>query len=190
MTRLWLVRHAPTGARGMIGWTDPDCDLSDADALARLRAALPPAPVVSSDLRRATATADALAGARPRLPRDPGLREMSFGDWEGRTHADVAAEAPALARAIWDEPGAHAPPGGEGWTAFAARVGAAVDRLVGLGHADLVVVCHFGPILATLQRARGITAREAFAQSIEPLSLTVVRRTPAAWEVERVDHRP
>jgi alpha-ribazole phosphatase len=186
MRRLWLVRHGPTGARGMCGWTDLPADLSDTAALNRLDLALPVAPVISSDLKRAVATADALGDGRPRLSHDPALREMHFGAWEMRTHADVAAEDPVLSRAILDEPGAHAPPGGESWDALCARVIAAVDRLP-LG--EVIVVCHFGPILALLQRARGVTGREAMAQAVEPLSLSVVRAGPD-WSVEAANLRP
>ena len=61
MTRFWLVRHGPTHAKSMVGWTDLAADLSDTAALARLNAHLPPdAPVISSDLSRAITTADAL----------------------------------------------------------------------------------------------------------------------------------
>ena len=99
MRRLWLVRHGPTHAKGMCGWTDLPADLSDGAAINRLSLALPDAPVVSSDLLRARATADALADGRPRLPHEPGLREMRFGDWEMRTHAECEADDPVLARA-------------------------------------------------------------------------------------------
>ena len=197
--RLWLVRHGPTGAKGMCGWTDLPADLSDVAALNRLSMALPLAPVVSSDLRRAVATADAVADGRPRLPHEPGLREMSFGEWEMRTHAECERADPVLARLMWDEPGVHAPPGGEGWDAFAARVGATVERLLARGWGpegggergggDLIVVCHFGVILSLVQRARGIGAVEAFAQAVSPLSLTVVRWEPDR-AVELVDHHP
>lgn len=190
MTRLWLVRHGPTGAKGMCGWTDLPADLSDVAALNRLDLALPEAPVVSSDLRRAVATADALSDGRERLPHEPALREIHFGAWEMRTHAEAEAEDAVLARALWDDPGRHAPPGGESWDALSARVGAAVDRLLTRGDADLIAVCHFGPILALLQRARGVGARQAFAQRVEPLSLTVIRAGPGPWAVEAVDHRP
>jgi broad specificity phosphatase PhoE len=173
----------------MCGWTDLPADLSDLPALNRLSLTLPEAPVVSSDLRRAVATADALADGRPRLAHEPGLREIHFGAWEMRTHAECEAEDPVLARAIWDEPGAHAPPGGEGWDAFAGRVLASVDGLLLRHPGDLILVCHFGTILSLVQRARGVSAAEAFAQAIAPLSLTVLR-----WEPERavevVDHRP
>lgn len=188
MTRLWLVRHGPTGARGMCGWSDLPADLSDTVALNRLALALPEAPVVSSDLRRAVATADALAEDRPRLPHEPDLREIHFGAWEMRTHVEAAAEDEALARALWEAPGDTAPPGGESWNALCARVWAALDRLAAGG--DLIAVCHFGPILAALQRARGVSAVEVFAQRIEPLSLTVLARDAAGWRVEAVDHRP
>jgi hypothetical protein len=35
MTRFWLVRHGPTHAKAMIGWTDLAADLSDQSALRR-----------------------------------------------------------------------------------------------------------------------------------------------------------
>lgn len=189
MRRLWLVRHGPTGARGMCGWTDLAAELSDLAALGRLSRALPPAPVVSSDLLRAVATADAIAGGRPRLSHEPALREMNFGAWEMRTYAEAEAENAALARALWAEPGDVAPPGGESWNALRARVEEALDRL-SAGRPELVVVCHFGPILAALQRARGISPLEVFGQRIEPLSLTVLAERAGTWSVEAVDHRP
>jgi broad specificity phosphatase PhoE len=174
----------------MCGWTDLPADLSDHVALNRLSLALPFAPVVSSDLARAVATADALQEDRPRLPHDPALREMHFGAWEMRTHADCEAEDPALARALWEEPGTRAPPGGESWDALRARVLGALDRLLAAAPGDLIAVCHFGPILACLQRARGVTAREAMAQRIEPLSLSVIRIDGATWAAEAAGHRP
>ncbi|TNC51900.1 histidine phosphatase family protein [Rubellimicrobium rubrum] len=189
MRRLWLVRHGPTGAKGMCGWTDLPADLSDTTALNRLSLALPWAPVVSSDLRRAVTTADALAEERTRLPHNPDLREVHFGAWEMRTFAEIEAEAPVLARALWAEPGDHAPPGGESWNGLRLRVERALDRLLS-EHPEIIVVCHFGPILAALQRARGVGATEVFAQKIEPLSLTVLARGDAGWSVDLVDHHP
>ncbi len=182
MTRFWLVRHGPTHARTMIGWTDLPADLSDTDALARLNARLPPdAPVVSSDLARAIATADAL-GPRPRLPHDPALREIHFGQWEQRSFAEIDAESPALIRAFWELPGDSRPPGGESWNDLTARSWAALDRLQGTAP-DIIVVAHFGPILAALQRAAGITALEAFSHRIENLSLTRLTLAPPMVEV-------
>ena len=42
MTRILWVRHAPTHATGMVGWTDLAADLSDVGALARVLGIPPP----------------------------------------------------------------------------------------------------------------------------------------------------
>ncbi|MFN3991510.1 MAG: histidine phosphatase family protein [Tabrizicola flagellatus] len=188
MTRFWLVRHGPTHARTMIGWTDLPADLSDRAALARLSAHLPAgAPVISSDLSRAIATADAL-GNRPRLPHDPNLREIHFGAWEARGFAEVEAEQPDLIRAFWDQPGEVRPPGGESWNALTARTWSALDRLRGAAQ-DIVVVAHFGPILAALQRAEGLTPGQVFAHRIDTLSVTCLTYGPPP-RVFAINHRP
>lgn len=167
MTRLWLVRHGPTHARVMLGWTDLPADLSDTAALATLRATLPQAPVVSSDLRRAVSTADALQGDRHRLPHEADLREFDFGAWDGRAHAEI--DGPEV-RSYFDDPGAQKAPGGELWDDVTARVGAALDRLSGAS--DLIVVAHMGVILTMWARATGQRPFDALRQTIAPLSLT------------------
>ncbi len=172
----------------MVGWSDLPADLSDADALARLDAFLPMAPVVSSDLVRATATANALQGARPRLPHDPALREINFGAWELRRFDEI--EDQPLIRAYWERPGSIAPPGGESWNAVSARVNGAVDRLIAEGHDTVIAVAHFGVILTQIQRALRIGAYAAFSHRIENLSVTEIVTSPGDWQAVRIDHRP
>ncbi len=187
MTRFWLVRHGPTHAKGMVGWTDLPADLSDTAALQRLSAHLPAgAPVISSDLSRAIATADALPG-RKRLPHDPSLREIHFGQWEMRRHDEVEAEDPARIRAFWDTPGDIRPPGGESWNDLSARTLAALHRLQGTVP-EIIVVAHFGPILSALQHAAGITATAAFAHRIDNLSVTSLTIAPP--KAFAINHRP
>ena len=100
MTRLFLVRHGPTHAKSMVGWSDLPADLSDLAQIDRLSGYLPAdAIVVSSDLLRSTATADAIQGSRQRLHHRPELREIHFGQWELRSAAEIEAEDAALARA-------------------------------------------------------------------------------------------
>ena len=189
VTRFWWVRHGPTHAKTLIGWTDRPADLSDRAALDRLAAHLPgAAPVISSDLIRAVATADAIAGARPRLPHDPDLRELHFGAWEDRSFADIEAETPDLIRAFWERPGPARAPGGESWHDLSARVTRATDRLVGLAP-DVIVVAHFGAILSQLERATGQTTTEVFAQTIDNLSVTVLTHDAGRWRSGPVNHR-
>ena len=191
MTRFFWVRHGPTHAKSMIGWTDLPADLSDTAALTRLCAHLPAAAItISSDLIRATATADAICPGR-RLPHDPALRELNFGAWEQRTFADIDAESPALIRAFWDEPGTVSPPGGESWNSLTQRVWTATDRLTAAHPgATFIVVAHFGAILAALQRALNIPAVQAFAHKIDNLSVTELTLAAEGWQVGRINHRP
>jgi len=189
MTRLWLVRHGPTHAKAMIGWTDLPVDLSDTAKIARLRAALPDAPVVSSDLIRAVQTADALK-PQTRLPHDRRFREINFGDWDGKTFAEVEKTDPDLIRAYWDTPGDVAPPQGESWNAVRARADAAMNEYLAQGHQDLIVVAHFGIILSQLQKALNVTAYEAFSQRIENLSVTTIRVNKGVWSVGQINHNP
>ncbi len=172
MSRLWLVRHGPTHARVMVGWSDIPADLSDTAALARVDAMLPRVPVVSSDLVRAVATADALA-PRPRLPHERALREIHFGRWEMRSWDEAGAEDPALARAFLDTPGPVRAPGGESWDDLTARVAGALARLTARTP-ELIVVAHFGVIVAALRLAGGLSAAEALTRNIAPLSVALV----------------
>lgn len=192
MTRVWWVRHAPTHARAFAGWRDIPADLSDTAALGRLHGHLPArALLVSSDLSRAVATADALAAGRRRLPHDPALREFHFGDWDGLDWAEVSARWPELSRAYWETPGDVAPPGGESWNAAAARVSRAADALAAR-HAgqDIVAVAHFGAILSQYARAAGLTPDKALAQRIDNLSVTCLAHHGGQWSVLSVNHCP
>lgn len=186
-TRFHWVRHGPTHAKALIGWTDLPADLGDTAALARLRAHLPYAPVISSDLLRAVQTADAIAETRPRLPHAPALREINFGAWEGLHHSAVPDQAHI--RAYWDTPGDIAPPGGESWNALCSRINAAVDMLLAVHSGDLIVVAHFAVILTQVQRARGLTAYQTLGQPIDNLSVTEIFRH-ADWKAGRINHKP
>lgn len=190
VTRLWWVRHGPTHEKAFTGWRDVQADLSDRAALARLDAHLPQGAVlVSSDLIRAVATADALAAGRTRLPHDPRLREMHFGDWDGKMWHEVAETHPDLSRAYWESPGDHAPPNGESWNDAAARIGAATDALLTAHKGrDIVVVAHFGAILTQLQRAMGCTPAQVLAQRIDNLSVTRLDIGAGVWSVAAVNH--
>ncbi len=188
MSRLWFVRHGPTHAKAMIGWTDLPADLSDTAQIARLSAALPAAPIVSSDLLRAVQTADAIK--RPhRLRSDPRLREINFGDWDGKTFAQVEKTDPVLIRNYWENPGDVAPPNGESWNDVRARVNGAVDDYLALGHDDLIIVAHFGVILTQVQRALNISSYDTFSHKIENLSLTRIEVIGSEWSTRSINQK-
>jgi broad specificity phosphatase PhoE len=191
MTRLWWVRHGPTHSKAFAGWRDIPADLTDAAAIARLNAHLPSgALLVSSDLVRASATADALSQGRQRLPHDPNLREFDFGEWDGMTFADVSLRWPDLSRQYWEQPGHICPPRGESWLQADARVHAATQTLIAAHpRRDIVIVAHFGTILTQYQRAAGISPYQALAQPIDNLSVTCLT-FDGTWGVDHVNHIP
>ncbi len=193
MTQLYMVRHGPTHAKTMVGWSDLPADLSDTEALHRLARYLPEqAIVISSDLSRAVTTADAIQGTRTRLPHQSGLREINFGAWELRSFRDIEAEDPDHIRAYSQTPGDVRPHGnGESWNELSHRLNHEVDRLItGYPGADIVLVAHFGVILTQIQRAEDIAAEAAFSHRIDNLSVTEVQRTKTGWQTGRINHLP
>jgi len=195
MSALYLVRHGPTHAKGMVGWTDLPADLSDADAIARVDAFLPQdAIVISSDLFRAIDTADAVAPGRTRLAHDPDLREIHFGDWEMQTFDEINAKDSDRIFQFYDSPGSVSAPNGEDWVQFSNRTYAAIDRLT-IAHPDqnLIIVAHFGVVVAQIQRALGISAYAAFGHKISNLSVTRIPRDKITGAQDRdilINHLP
>jgi broad specificity phosphatase PhoE len=190
MSRFFWVRHGPTHAKSMVGWSDLPADLSDTAALDRLDGFLPrDALVISSDLSRAVTTADAILRGRSRLPHDRDLREMHFGAWELKRFDEI--EDQDHIRAFWDQPGDVRPPGGESWHDVVRRVDRAVLRLMQAHPGrDIVAVAHFGVILTQLQQGLRLGAYETFGHKIDNLSVTELQFTPSGWQVGRINHLP
>lgn len=193
MTIWHWVRHGPTHEKAFVGWRDVPADLSDKDQIARLRAYLPDtALMVSSDLIRASATADAVqASAHTRLPHVADIREFNFGVWDGLHFSKVAERDPELSRAYWETPGDVAPPQGESWNMAAKRVNSFVDR-INAAHpsADIIAVAHIGVILTQVQRGLGVSAYEALSHSIDNLSTTRIVWSGGQARVETINHCP
>jgi ribonuclease H / adenosylcobalamin/alpha-ribazole phosphatase len=103
--------------------------------------------IVTSPLRRARQTAEAVARATgaPLQPEDD-LAETDFGAWEGLTFAEASARWPDEVSA-WLASADVAPPGGESFAAVSLRVTAAVDRLLDAHRfGTLLLVSHVTPI--------------------------------------------
>ncbi len=187
----WWVRHAPTHAKTFIGHTDIPADLSDTGALERLDQYLPKtAEILSSDLLRSVTTADAIANSRTRRPHSAALREMDFGDWEGGDFAKTAAKYPELSKEFWENPGNISPPDGESWNVFSSRVHKEINRIV--AHSppkDIIIVAHFGTILAALQKASGMPSSSVFSFKIGNLSVTKISYLgdENSWAVQYVN---
>ncbi|MEX5364213.1 alpha-ribazole phosphatase family protein [Pseudomonas guariconensis] len=158
--RLDLLRHGETelggGLRGSLD------DALTERGWAQMREAVAEAGpwdvLVSSPLRRCAQFADEL-GTRLALPvqREAGVRELHFGDWEGRSAAQIMQEQADDLGRFWADPYGYTPPNGEPVSAFAERVLAAVDDLAGQHQGKRVLlITHGGVMRLLLARARGL----------------------------------
>lgn len=114
--------------------------------------------VVSSDLQRARDTAAAYARhVGQEVLTDAGLREVSFGEWEGLTDAEIAERWPEE-HAAWRRGGTPSVAGVESKDAVARRMEAAVlQHAESLGKGDtLVVVSHGSAITQAITRLLGL----------------------------------
>src|SRR5947207_13260125 len=171
---IFLIRHGETIGNASRIVQYPDAPLSprgiaQAERLARRLAREDIAHIVSSDYARARVTAEHLqvATGAP-LSFEPLLQERNFGDLRGTPYAELGFDMFA--------PG-YAPPNGEAWEVFHARVDRAwarVQALAGKTDGNLAVVTH-GLVCRSLAARHLTLADGAVApERWENTSLTVV----------------
>jgi len=123
---LLAIRHAPvTVDRVFYGQTDVPTTLNAAEAAARIASTVAecvPGTIWSSDAVRCREPA-ALLSEQLAIPHriDERVREMSYGDWEGRAWDAVPRAEIDEWMADWQT---RFPPGGESVTEFTERVAA------------------------------------------------------------------
>lgn len=165
LTELILVRHGVTAwnrERRFQGHTDPGLDDEGREQARRAAARLASDSVdaiYASDLGRAWQTAEPLGQATGlALRSEPALRERRYGDFEGRSHEELARDAPeAFVRWERRDPDFELPGGGESLRAFDARVRALLERLVRQHRGQRVVaVTHGGVLDCAYRAARGL----------------------------------
>jgi alpha-ribazole phosphatase len=164
MTDCWLLRHGVTeGPEGFRGRLDPP--LAE-QGWTQLRSAVAGQPafalILSSPQQRCAGFAEWLAAEQgAELALEPDLRELDFGDWEGRSAADLMQDQAETLGLFWADPYAYTPPGGEPVAAFAARVLGAVARWRPRLQAQRsLIVTHGGVIRLLLARQRGLAPKD------------------------------
>ena len=133
---IYFMRHGETTASqtgGYCGTLDPDLTPEGYQMAADFADAyksLPWVAVFSSPLRRAVATAKPLcqaAGIRMQLKE--GLREIAFGQWEGKTPEDINREFHDDYVRWLTDPGWNAPTGGERGIDIARRSSLVLEEI-------------------------------------------------------------
>lgn len=153
MTLVDFIRHGmPVGGRRYRGHLDDP--LSDEGWRQMWDAVGEHCPwdvIVTSPLTRCAGFARAL-GERHGCPVEveDGLKEISFGDWEGRHVRDILAETPEQVEGYWRDPVAHTPPGAESLSAFRDRTVAAWRAVVARHTGRHILIVGHGGLIRTL----------------------------------------
>jgi broad specificity phosphatase PhoE len=156
---LLLIRHAQTidnVAERLAGWTDGDLTALGEQQVERLAERVNSthrhaSAIYASPLLRARRTAEAigrLTGHEPIF--DPDLREMHFGEFDGRSIDEVREGHPHLL--LGDEDATNDEfgwPGGESRRGFVARTQAVIDRIALAHPRRLVAIVTHGGVIST-----------------------------------------
>ena len=174
-----IVRHGRTESNRsglLLGRADPHLDgvgVAQAAACAEWLGTVD--RVVTSPLRRAVATAHAIAAVGDvSIEIDERLIELDYGDWDGRPVADVTADE----WADWRADPSFAPPGGESLSALDVRVRDALSELGAddraRGARRTVVVSHVSPIKSAVAWALGVGPETTWRMFVAPASISTI----------------
>jgi probable phosphoglycerate mutase len=182
MQSLLFVRHGQTDfslhAR-LCGSIDPPLNatgLAMAEALGQRYGSAKLSAIYASPSLRARQTAEptARAAGLPLRILD-GLREISYGDWEGLFEADLARDQPDRFRAWQEHPARVAPPGGETAVQIAERGMAALAIVRGeFPEGRVMVVSHKATLRIILCSLLGVDVdlfRSRIAQKVCAVSV-------------------
>ncbi|MEM7481387.1 MAG: histidine phosphatase family protein [Acidobacteriota bacterium] len=182
--RLFLIRHGITAANRemrFVGARDDPLTAEghrQAEGIARMLSSVRLAALLSSPAARTRETAEPLrrAGDLP-LGIDHRLREMSFGDWEGRRQDEITAAKGGLeALRRWQAKPESAPPGGgESFASVQRRLVELADELAQRHDGErIALITHVGPIKALLYAALGLPLTESGRLFLDPATVHVI----------------
>lgn len=159
-TRIIAIRHGETAwntdtrIQGQLDIPLNDTGHWQAGRLAEALADEPITAIYASDLSRAWETAQ-YVGRKRGVPvtREEGLRERGFGDFEGRTFAEIEKELPEQSQRWRQRDPDFAPAGGESLVALRERVVATAERLAALHPGELIALVGHGGVMDVMYRA-------------------------------------
>ena len=181
---LTLIRHPRPAlpADASIGQMDVDCAAgweAHAERLARIVTA--PDRLISSPLKRSLVLAERLGSTYRLTPEvDERLKELSFGEWEGKRWSDIGHTATQVLGADFFD---HSPPGGESYRDMMKRVDAFLMDL-GESFERVAVVSHSGPIRALLVRCLDLPAEAGARFDVGFGRVSRLAQRGGAWRLE------
>ena len=197
MRRLFLLRHGrPDGddLRRFLGQTDLTLGDRGRRQAAWWRERLGQiefSRIVTSDLIRASETADIIAG-RNRQPIEPlaALREIHLGDWENRLFSEIQQSAPQLWSARGRNLGGFRPPGGESFEDLQRRVAPVARNLFSQDGENILVVAHAGVNRVILGDLLGMPLSRIFSLAQDYCCLNLIETHPSGMRVRALNLAP
>ena len=129
--------------------------------------------ILSSPLSRALKLAQYCVPQDTNIEVDDRLKEMNFGDWEGK-HWDSILEEEQEVAAFFEYFIDQPAPRGESLRDLSRRVAELLDELYSSGAQRVLLFSHGGVINAVRAMAGRITLQEAFAQILPYGSVTTI----------------
>lgn len=161
---LYIVRHGTTDwnqsgrIQGHIDIPLNEAGRAQARLAGQRLATLGATAIYSSDLLRAYETAAIIARtAGLDVCKQPGLREINFGVWQGLSSLQIRERDPDTYAARRANPYDVAPAGAETWRQFYERAACTLDTILATtGATRLIVVTHSGVCTVLGLRALGL----------------------------------
>ena len=191
---LWLIRHGPINAKPSrcIGWTDlplSDPEQARKEAIKFVSLIKTSKAVFTSDLTRAVQTATFIAQLlKCPMVATNALREMHFGQWEGKSWAEIETEFPDAYRRYMRNWKTANTPRGESYSDLTGRVKSFLENIFKKAeYRSIVIVGHAGSLRVIISEILGRSAEESMDIQIDRGKAVVLQfdRQSGEWKLDQ-----
>ena len=192
---IFLVRHAEAAGidqeKRYLGQQNPDLSsvgIHQAEKLRRAFRSYPIQAVFTSDLLRAVHTALLIVKDHHCQPeRIRGFREISLGEWEGRTFQEVQAQYPEEYEQRGQDIVNYRTPGGESFADLQKRVLPAFTEVMERTKGNSVIVAHAGVNRVILCHIMQRPLKELFSIPQDYAAVNILRKNMGSYRVVAVN---
>lgn len=159
MLHIYLTRHGETEwniQNRLQGWMDSPLTskgINDAMALSQKISAIRFQSIYTSPSMRASNTAKILSGDKEfPIIQDENLREINFGEWEGKTKSEIKERFENEFSSLWESPNSydHKPHNGESLSNVRKRVEEVLKNIIETNKDGNVLIVTHAVIVATM----------------------------------------
>ena len=195
MLKIILIRHGKTAWNGewkLQGHSNVELSpegIAEAELLAANFPILTIDAIYSSDLKRAKSTAEILS-KRFNLPvhTTPELRETNFGDWEGRTLAEMKIADPANYENFFANPEALKINNAESFSQVQQRAMTAIKKIIAAHqNGNIIVVAHGAINRTVLCSILDIPLKKMWALSQFNTAVNIIRFEDEIFTVDLIN---